>query len=395
MGGGWKGSRKVERRARGSAWQPPARTRARARVAAAEAERSGGKAARTEDRPQVVAVDLFCGAGGLTHGLERVGIDVTLGVDLDVRCAFPYTQNNKATFLPASVSALTGAEIKEAFGGAPYRLLAGCAPCQPFSSYSQGRKPSEDERWNLLAEFGRLVVQSDANVVTMENVPKLVREKVFDDFVALLETNGFRVKHQVVDCVLYGVPQTRRRLVLLASKLGDIELVPPDATGGTSVLEAIGHLPPLSAGGRDETDRLHASALLSPTNLSRIRASAPGGTWRDWPPELVANCHSKKSGKTYPGVYGRMTWKDPSPTITTQYFGYGSGRFGHPQQDRAISLREGAILQSFPPEYRFVEDGKPVEMTVIGRLIGNAVPVKLGEAIGRSVLAHVESHAAA
>ncbi|WP_244537051.1 DNA cytosine methyltransferase [Methylobacterium pseudosasicola] len=344
---------------------------------------------------RVVAVDLFCGAGGLTHGLERVGIDVALGVDLDARCEFPYTQNNKATFLPASVSALTGAEIKEAFGGAPYRLLAGCAPCQPFSSYSQGRKPSEDDRWNLLAEFGRLVVLSDANVVTMENVPKLVREKVFDDFVALLEANGFRVKHQIVDCVLYGVPQTRRRLVLLASKLGEIDLAPPGEIGGTSVADAIGHMPQLAAGGRDAEDRLHASALLSPMNLARIRASVPGGTWRDWPPELVADCHARKSGKTYPGVYGRMTWAAPSPTITTQYFGFGSGRFGHPQQDRAISLREGAILQSFPPGYRFVEDGKPVEVSVIGRLIGNAVPVKLGEAIGRSVLAHVREHAVA
>ncbi|MFC6790730.1 DNA cytosine methyltransferase [Methylobacterium komagatae] len=281
MAGGWKNSRKAERRVRRGAWQPQARVRGKVSSVPVEQTDPGGLSPDAFER--VVAVDLFCGAGGLTHGLERVGIDVTLGVDLDPRCAFPYTENNSATFLPASVSALTGAEIKEAFGDAPYRLLAGCAPCQPFSSYSQGRKPSEDERWNLLAEFGRLVVQSGANVVTMENVPKLVKEKVFDDFVALLVANGFRVKHQIVDCVRYGVPQTRRRLVLLASKLGEIDLVPPDDVSGMSVLEAIGHMPRLDAGGRDGVDRLHASALLSPINLARIRASVPGGTWRDWP----------------------------------------------------------------------------------------------------------------
>lgn len=392
MGGGRKASRKAERRARRGAWQPPKRARRHGQVppSARTAE-----PAPADEPARVVAVDLFCGAGGLTHGLERVGIEVALGVDLDGRCEYPYTENNAATFLPASVSDLSGAEIEDAFGRAPYRLLAGCAPCQPFSSYRQGHKPSDDERWHLLAEFGRLVVRSGANVVTMENVPKLVRERVFDDFVALLEANDFTVSHRIVDCMLYGVPQTRRRLVLLASKFGVIDLVPPGAVGGLSVVDAIGHMPPLAAGERDATDRLHACAVLSPTNLSRIRASAPGGTWRDWPPELVADCHARKTGKTYPGVYGRMTWSAPSPTITTQYFGFGSGRFGHPQQDRAISLREGAILQSFPPDYRFVEDGKPVEMTVIGRLVGNAVPVKLGEAIGLSVLEHVRRHARA
>ncbi len=128
--------------------------------------------------------------------------------------------------------------------------------------------------------------------------------------------------------------------------------------------------------------------------MMRMRVSKPGGTWRDWPEELVAKCHAKRPARHTPCVYGRMTWEDPSPTITTQYFGFGSGRFGHPQQDRAISLREGAILQSFPPDYEFVEEGQPVEMSVIGRLIGNAVPVKLGEAIGRTVVSHVQGHAA-
>lgn len=393
MGGERKAPRKAERRQRLGAWKPKSRVRRSSRCAdvrVGEVE----VAVRAAETPRIAAVDLFCGAGGLTRGLENVGIDVRLGVDLDKRCEYPYTRNNKAKFVPASVSELVGADISGAFERSEYRLLAGCAPCQPFSTYSQGRKASDDSRWNLLAEFGRLVTEADANIVTMENVPQLARERVFDEFVAALRARGFDVSYQVVDCVRYGVPQTRRRLVLLASRLGPIELLPPDEGSETSVKGAIGHLPELTAGGRHPSDRLHASAVLSPTNMMRMRVSKPGGTWRDWPEELVAKCHAKATGKTYPGVYGRMTWEDPSPTITTQYFGFGNGRFGHPQQDRAISLREGAILQSFPPEYEFVEEGQPVEMSVIGRLIGNAVPVKLGEAIGRTVVAHVQGHAA-
>jgi DNA (cytosine-5)-methyltransferase 1 len=126
--------------------------------------------------------------------------------------------------------------------------------------------------------------------------------------------------------------------------------------------------------------------------MQRIRASKPGGTWRDWESSLVAKCHRKKKGKTYPSVYGRMEWDAPSPTITTQFFGFGNGRFGHPKQNRAISLREGAILQSFPENYRFAQADGEYPMKTIGRLIGNAVPVRLGQAIGKSILQHIETH---
>jgi DNA (cytosine-5)-methyltransferase 1 len=136
---------------------------------------------------------------------------------------------------------------------------------------------------------------------------------------------------------------------------------------------------------------LHQSCELSELNLKRIRASKPGGTWRDWDTELVAACHRRATGKTYPGVYGRMVWDEPAPTMTTQYFAFGSGRFGHPSQARGISLREGAILQSFPRGYKFVKRGQPIFRKTVGRLIGNAVPVKLGEAIGKSILSHVRS----
>ena len=157
-----------------------------------------------------------------------------------------------------------------------------------------------------------------------------------------------------------------------------------------TVREAIAGLPPLKAGEVCVSDPLHQASELSPLNLKRIRASKPGGSWKDWNDDLVADCHKKSSGKTYPSVYGRMSWDEPSPTMTTQYYGFGNGRFGHPEQNRAISLREGAILQSFPRYYKFVPKNGEIYRKVIGRLIGNAVPVKLGEAIGKSIVRHVE-----
>ena len=123
--------------------------------------------------------------------------------------------------------------------------------------------------------------------------------------------------------------------------------------------------------------------------MQRIKASRPGGSWRDWDEDLVADCHKKGSGKTYPSVYGRMSWDELAPTMTTQFYGFGNGRFGHPEQNRALSLREGAILQSFPRSYKFARKGEQIFRKTVGRLIGNAVPVKLGEAIGKSILRHI------
>jgi DNA (cytosine-5)-methyltransferase 1 len=338
----------------------------------------------------IAAVDLFCGVGGLTYGLKRAGIDVNLGIDIDSNCRFPFEANNQTRFSEKSVSDVTAEELFQAWGDAPYSLLAGCAPCQPFSNYSQGTDHSKDKRWRLLLEFARLVRSTKPDFVTIENVPQLQRQGIFSEFVRSLEDDGFEVSHQVVDCSEYGVPQQRHRMVLLASRHGKIKMIPASRRyGPTTVKDAIGDLPRLEAGGVCKSDPLHQASGLSPLNLQRILASKPGGTWRDWPRQLLADCHTKSSGKGYAAVYGRMEWDQPSPTMTTQFFGFGSGRFGHPEQNRGITLREGAILQSFPKKYKFVEPGRSILVSVVGRLIGNAVPVKLAEAIGKSVLAHV------
>jgi DNA (cytosine-5)-methyltransferase 1 len=157
------------------------------------------------------------------------------------------------------------------------------------------------------------------------------------------------------------------------------------------VKDAISGLKPLAAGETDPNDNLHSACCLSDLNLRRIKASKPGGTWRDWDEDLVAVCHRKKSGQTYPSVYGRMRWDAPAPTITTQCFGYGNGRFGHPEQDRAITLREAAILQTFPDSYHFLRKGERLRFDVVGRLIGNAVPVRIGEVVAESLFQHLET----
>ncbi|MBM9518771.1 DNA (cytosine-5-)-methyltransferase [Desulforhopalus vacuolatus] len=341
----------------------------------------------------ICAVDLFCGAGGLTHGLEKSGIAVNLGIDIDPACKYPYSANNNASFLLKSVDDVEASELLGAYNGSRLKLLAGCAPCQTFSSYNQ-KADSSDKRWWLLLQFSRLIRETEPELVTMENVPGLMDQDVFKEFVADLKARGYHVDYQVVNCAEYGLPQQRNRLVLLASQLGSIKLLSPKEfkKKTKTVKEAIGKLPSIEAGAIDSKDPLHQSSSLSKTNYQRILVSTPGGTWRDWPEELVADCHKKKSGKTYRSVYGRMRWNEPAPTITTQFFGFGNGRFGHPEQNRAISLREGAILQSFPKKYKFTAPGEPISKKVLGRLIGNAVPVQLGELIGKSILKHVTEY---
>lgn len=339
--------------------------------------------------PNIAVIDLFCGAGGLAFGLKAAGLRIAAGVDLDPACRYPLESNTGAKFECRDIAQLKPDEINDWFGSADIRVLAGCAPCQPFSTYSQSRK-SVDDRWTLLQEFKRLAIATLPEIVTMENVPGLASQNVWDEFVNALKEKNYHTCWQEVDCTKYGVPQTRKRLVLLASLLGPIELTASDSTPSKTVREVIGNLPPLLAGETSEGDALHTASSLSTLNLQRMRASKPGGTWRDWPVELRAKCHRRASGRTYPSVYGRMEWDKPAPTMTTQCYGFGNGRFGHPDQDRAISLREAALIQSFPVEYQFVERSGAVNFSRLGTLIGNAVPPKLGEAIGRSIMLHLK-----
>lgn len=338
--------------------------------------------------PEIVAVDVFCGVAGLSLGLRSSGITIAAGIDLDPACRFPFEENIGATFVQADVAKLSAEAVKKLFGGAQVRLLAGCAPCQPFSGYTTRRR-ALDKRWQLLLEFLRIVEEVKPELVTMENVPRLAHLPLWADFVKRLKKAGYQVDWDVVDASKYGVPQSRSRLVLLASTLGPIRLPSPNLGPPQTVRCAIGDQPAVEAGKPYANDPLHTSRVLTDRNLDRIRVSKPGGTWRDWPEEMRADCHRAEKGKTYPSVYGRMSWDRPAPTMTTQFYGFGNGRFGHPDQDRAITLREGALLQSFPADFKFAPPARRVNFREMGRLIGNAVPPELGKAIGTAIVDHV------
>lgn len=346
--------------------------------------------------PEIKIVDLFCGAGGLTFGLEAAGLKVVEGVDADERCRYPYEMNTSARFVALDVQYYSEQRLQEAWKGAEYKVLVGCAPCQPFSTYTQRWAAGKRKgRWDLIRRFAKLVEQTRPDVVSMENVPPLERTSEFLGFRNGLIEAGYCVSAKVLDCREYGAPQMRRRLVLLASKLGQIEMLPashPNPSVWADVASTIGHLPEVEAGQTAPDDPLHRACRLSELNLARIRASKPGGTWRDWPKSLVSPCHKRATGKTYPGVYGRMEWNKPAPTITGQCFGFGNGRFGHPEQDRALTLREAALLQTFPEEFEFFHPDRPIPSAkFLGSLIGNAVPPTLGCAIGKAITKHIES----
>lgn len=336
---------------------------------------------------RIKAIDLFCGVGGLTCGLQQAGIPVVAGFDLDADCEYAYTHNNAGRFIKKSIDDVTGIELQQLYGDAQVKVLVGCAPCQPFSRHQKDKyHRSNHKDWRLLYQFGRIIAECKPDIVSMENVPELIHEKVFIDFLETLKTEGYYVTYSVVNAADYGVPQRRKRLLLLGSRSGDIKLISPTHSHPKTVIEAIGSLPPVSAGEVCATDVLHRSANLSNINLNRIKNSRPGGTWRDWPEDLRLACHLKEKGATYSSVYGRMRWDAPAPTITTQFTIFGTGRFGHPIQNRALTLREGAILQSFPSTYSFINPKNPISFSKIARQIGNAVPPRLGEIIGKSIL---------
>ena len=336
------------------------------------------------------AIDLFCGAGGLTLGLRRAGWDVVAGIDLDSEVGETYRSNNPgAQFVAADLRSVTDDDIRTLVGTVPSSelLLAGCAPCQPFSKQRQrhGLGPRSDA--TLLGEFARLVRTMEPRVVLMENVPGIASVPGFSSFRRFLKALhhcGYRYDYGVLNARNFNVPQHRRRYVLLAARARTVALPRPNGRcprlDTTTVRSAIGHFPALDAGEAHASIPNHYAARLSDRNLERIRATPPdGGSRRDWPERLKLDCHAQIRG--FSDVYGRLWWDRVAPTLTSRCNSLSNGRFGHPQQDRAISLREAAALQTFPDKYEFLGT-KPS----IARWIGNAVPVAFAEALGGAAL---------
>lgn len=340
---------------------------------------------------KIEAIDLFCGIGGLTYGLQQADINVLAGLDNDKSCAYSYEKNNNCKFIAADIAKYDFEEMKDIYSKDSVRVLVGCAPCQPFSSHtSKAKNKQNDVRWNLINYFIEAIRVLNPHVISMENVRGITKTGIFEDFIKEVKKMGYQIDYKVVYCPVYGIPQNRSRLVFFGSRLGEINVPKETHTKDNYVTvgDIIRSLPKIKSGGISKRDPIHRAKNLSSLNLERMRQSKPKGSWRDWDEKLLPECYKRESGQTYTSVYGRMSWDDVSPTITTQFFNYGSGRFGHPEQDRALSIREGALLQTFPNDYDF---GKEISMTKTGRQIGNAVPPKLGFVIGKAIKEHIKT----
>lgn len=354
------------------------------------AHRNRGK--RNAKRRPGGVVDVFCGVGGLSLGFRRAGFKIAGGIDLDEAGRYAFERYTGGRFVKADVGNLDSSLVTKLLGSSRPRILIGCAPCRSFSEYN---KKGRGRTWNLLPAFARLIEECDPDIVSMENVWRLLEYRggrVFGTFVNRLSAAGYDVTWYVVSCASYGISQRRKRLVLFASKRGFVDLLPASHEEATTLRSVIGGMRRLAAGAVDAHDRFHRTQGLSDLNLRRLKKNRPGGTWRDWPSQLRVACHETKRGKEFASVYGRLRWDEVGPTITTQFFKVGCGRFGHPTQHRALSLREGAMLQTFPTRFQFAPPGEKIALDRIGRLIGNAVPVRLGEVIALSIKRHVEQH---
>ena len=335
------------------------------------------------------SIDIFCGAGGLTRGLLNAGLDVVAGFDADGSLRDTYERNNpKSTFVHNHVQKVTAYDVLDhrSVSSNDDLVLVGCAPCQSFSTLIRDLRRRPDAR--LLGEFGRLVELVRPAVVVMENVPGIARVpgySTYRRFLATLRRCEYEIDVAILNAKDFGVPQNRRRLVLMASRTFKPSLPEPthgaNGQGYETVRRTVSMYPALKAGERHPSIPNHVTSSLSELSLKRIRATPHnGGGWHSWPRELKLDCHIR-SPEGHSDVYGRLRWDTPAPTLTSRCTSISNGRFAHPEQDRGISLREAAALQSFPDDYIFhgTHSG-------IARQIGNAVPVKLAEAIGRQIL---------
>lgn len=336
--------------------------------------------------------DFFSGCGGTSCGFKQAGLNIVLGLDIDHSAAETYKKNfPNADFIETDITTVdTQVLAPYMFESSEPVLFCGCAPCQPFSRQNKITN-KDDPRRNLLSEFTRFVEAWLPDYIFIENVPGIQKLKSKDSpinkFTKKIKALGYKFDIDVLPALWFGVPQTRERLVLLASKNSKISL--PQRTHGIStvpfatVRDWIWDLPPLKAGEAHESDKDHQAAKLSPLNLKRIQATPEGGNRECWPDELWLDCHKKYSGHS--DVYGRLSWDKPASGLTTRCISYSNGRFGHPNQDRALSVREAACLQTFPRTYVFTGN-----LNSKARQIGNAVPPLMAKNIGIAIIKHYQ-----
>lgn len=344
------------------------------------------------------AVDFFCSGGGMSFGMQESGIKILAGIDFDKNCKETYESNIKgAKFIHADVFDLKETELEENLNlkrNDDDLVLIGCSPCQFWSIVNTSKEKSQQSK-DLLKEFRRFVEYFTPGYVVVENVPGILRRKDesgLANFITWLEVNNYKVHAEIHEVSNYGVPQHRKRFTLIANRITD-EVIIPQKNEGKKVLvsDVLGEkngFPRIPQGHKDETDFMHTVAGLKQINLDRLAITPHNGGTRlayVFDKELAVPCHYGKTDG-FKDIYGRMWWDRPSPTITTKFFSISNGRFAHPEEDRGISLREGAVLQSFPKTYKF----KGTSIANIARMIGNAVPPKYATALGKAIIQNHE-----
>lgn len=338
------------------------------------------------DRKIFNSIDLFSGCGGLTEGMHQAGFKTKIAVELVDAAVKAFQLNHIDTEVIArDIRDIKSSEILEKLDGEPVHLLAGCPPCQGFSSIRRlNRKESvADDRNTLVMEYFRLVKELKPLTIMMENVPALKDYQLFQDIVKELEEMGYNPVYDVVNVRDYGVPQSRRRLVLLGSRLGKIEIAKPTVKEKVTVRQVIENLESVYTT-NDKVHKIFPSH--TPKVMERIRLTPKnGGSRKDLPKEYTLECH-KKDNVGFNDVYGRLNWDNHSTTITGGCLNPSKGRFLHPEEDRCISAREAALLQSFPSNYKFPEN---ISRTALALLIGNALPPKFSYAQSENIRQHI------
>ena len=343
---------------------------------------------------KLIAVDFFCSGGGMSFGLQQAGIKVIAGIDFDPNCRETYEANIKnAKYILADVEKMGEKDLTKEINikrNDDNLILIGCSPCQYWTIIRTSKKKSNKSK-NLLHEFHRFVKYYNPGYVVVENVPGILnkhKESGLDRFVEDLKTQGYTVHYKIVNLNNYGVPETRKRFSLIANRLSKKEIFPEQKKYTPAVKDFIGEkngFPKIPAGNKDKSSFLHTSAGLSEKNIKRLKLTPKnGGTRKAWAnTDLQINAYKNAKGNiSFNDTYGRMSWDKPAPTITTKFFSISNGRFAHPEENRAISIREGATLQTFPKTYKFIGSS----ISSIARMIGNAVPPIYAKQIGETII---------
>lgn len=344
-------------------------------------------------KTELKAVDFFCGGGGMSYGMLQAGINVIAGIDYEPKCKETYEQNiTGAKFIEADVFKLEVSDLEKELSlkrNDDSLILIGCSPCQFWSIINTERTKSAKSK-SLLKEFAKFVKYFNPGYVVVENVPGVLRKKEesgLHEFIEWLEANGYTVHFEVHNVSDFGVPQNRKRFTLIANRLTDIEIQPIKAEGRKrTVRDVLGlenGFPVIEHGTKDTSDFLHTVMRLGELNQERLtHVEKDGGDRSGFAgfEHLQLECF-KGRDNSFKDTFGRLWWDRPSPTITTKFYNISNGRFVHPEEDRALSLREGAVLQSFPIKYKFIGTG----LDSIARIIGNAVPPQYAKSIGLAI----------